>query len=224
MRILGRVFLSVVFVGLLVSLAVAQQRPFGGGGAGGGTAMLLNNEGVQKELKLTDDQIAQVKKVSQEVREKFKGEFEKMKDVDKAQRGEKGAELFKKVNDETNKSLASVLKPEQAKRLHQIQLQIGGSEALTEPDVEKALKLTDDQKDKIKTIREDARKDMAELRKDGFKDKGGEAFKKMAAVRKETVDKAMAVLTPEQKKIWQELTGAPFEVKFEFRRPDKNKN
>src|SRR5437016_587005 len=142
MRVLGRVLLTIVFVGLLVSLAVAQRPPFVGGGPGASPAMLLNNEGVQKELKLSADQIAQAKKVTHEVFEKYKGDFEKMKGLDKAEVREKMGELRKKMSDEASKSLSPILKPDQAKRFHQIQLQAKGSEALTEPEVEKALKLT----------------------------------------------------------------------------------
>jgi hypothetical protein len=38
---------------------------------------------------------------------------------------------------------------------------------------------------------------------------------KMAALRKETMDKVTSVLTEDQKKTWKEMTGQPFEIKFE---------
>src|SRR5439155_2091673 len=117
--------------------------------------------------------------------------------------------------------------PEQTKRLKQIELQQRGADGLLQKDVEKALNLTDEQKEKIKTITEDARKEMQSLRPapgagrpGGGGGAGGppqEFFKKMAMVRKETQDKAMAVLTAEQVKTYKELTGAPFEMKFEPR-------
>ena len=42
-------------------------------------------------------------------------------------------------------------------------------------------------------------------------------MKKMAELRKETLEKAAAKLNDEQQKTWKELIGAPFEVKFEPR-------
>ena len=40
------------------------------------------------------------------------------------------------------------------------------------------------------------------------------AMKKMAELRKETLEKAAAKLNDEQQKTWKELIGAPFEVKY----------
>jgi Spy/CpxP family protein refolding chaperone len=230
MRILGRAFLSVVFVGLVVSLVVAQPRP--GGGRGFGGRNLLVNESVQKELKLSDEQIAQIKKITDEVGEKYKDDLTKLrKGGDGKEAFKKMAEIGKKMSEDTHKQLesAKILKPDQAKRFHQIEIQAKGSQAFNESDVATALKLTDDQKEKVKTIQEDARKEMGEGFKGGKggfdKEKIAEAAKKFAAVRKETMERCLAVLTADQKKTWQELTGAPFEVKFEPRaRPDKNKN
>jgi hypothetical protein len=42
-------------------------------------------------------------------------------------------------------------------------------------------------------------------------------MQKMTALRKERLDKALATLTDDQKKTWKELTGEPYEVKFEPR-------
>jgi len=110
--------------------------------------------------------------------------------------------------------LASVLKPEQSRRLKQISIQQRGSQAFNEEDVQTTLKLTDDQKDKIKTLNEDAGKEMREI----FQNAQGnfrEAGEKAGAVRKETMEKVLALLTDEQKKSWKEMTGEPFEVRFE---------
>lgn len=42
---------------------------------------------------------------------------------------------------------------------------------------------------------------------------------KLQALRKEALEKVVASLTDDQKKSWKELTGEPFEIKFE-RRPN----
>ena len=107
-----------------------------------------------------------------------------------------------------------MLQPEQSKRLKQISLQMRGSQAFNEEEVQKTLNLTDDQKDKIKTINEDAGKEMQEIRQ-GAQGNFQEMGKKMAALGKETMDKVSSLLTDEQKKSWKEMTGDPFEFKFE---------
>ena len=211
--------LSLMFVlAQTVSAQPPQGRP-GRGGPGGrggfGPAGLLQNEGVQKELKLTDDQIKKVQDVAKDIREKHKDDFDKVRSLDQAERREKMQELTKTVSEETTKALADVLKPEQQKRLKQLTLQREGTRAFSNAEVQMALKLTDEQKDKIKTISSDSEKEMREL----FQNAGGdrqEAGKKMQALHKETQDKVMSVLTEDQKKSWKDLTGEPFE--FQSRR------
>ena len=84
--------------------------------------------------------------------------------------------------------------------------------------MQEKLKLTDEQKGKIKDINEESGKKMRELFQGGF---GEETQKKLADLRKDSMEKASGVLTADQKKSWQEMTGKPFEVKFE-RRPRKS--
>ena len=78
----------------------------------------------------------------------------------------------------------------------------------------KELKITDDQASKFKGLSEDLTKESGELRK-GFKDNPKDTQEKMSALRKEFSDKAVAALTSDQKKTWKDMTGEPFEVKFE---------
>jgi hypothetical protein len=212
MRSVGRlgVVLGVVLFVANASLALAQEGGGKGGRGGrggpggrgpGGPAGLLQMEVVQKDLNLDQEQIDKAKKIGTEVREKYASEFGGLRDLSQEERREKMQELGKKVNDETMAALGSVLKPEQMDRLKQIQLQQRGSQALTDPEVQKALKLTDEQKEKIKTINDDAAKERSGI------GRGEGAAEKMMALRKDTNDKVMAVLTDEQKETWKTMTG-----------------
>src|SRR5690349_6945819 len=73
-------------------------------------------------------------------------------------------ELTKEINDETMKGVSKVLKPEQLTRLKQIELQRASFAAFTRPDVQEALKLTTEQKEKVKTITDEANKDIQAAR------------------------------------------------------------
>ena len=210
----GKLVVALTLAVLLGSTALAQL-PFAGGF--GGASMLLMNPDVQKELNLTEEQVTKAKDVSKQVREKFKEDFTKLKDASKEERQEKMQELFKTIGTETEKSLKDVLKPEQQKRLKQLELQQRGVDALTDAEVEKALNLTAEQKEKIKTLRDDAGKDMREIFK-GAQGNFQEAQTKVQSLRKETLEKATATLNETQKKAWKDLTGAPFEFKFQPRR------
>lgn len=201
---------------VLASSAQAQRQRPGGFGGGLGVAGLIQNEGVQKELNITDDQKTKLREALGKVREDHKDDLAKLRDRDTAR--EERQKLMKTLNDDMNKALSSTLDEKQMKRLHQIGLQTQGARAFLNPEVQSKLKLTDEQKGKIKDINEEAGKQMREIFQGGFNE---EAQKKMAELRKGTLEKTTGVLTADQKKTWQDMTGKPFEVKFE--RPRRNR-
>jgi Spy/CpxP family protein refolding chaperone len=213
MRATWRLALAVGLVGGLVAPALAQP---GAGGFGGGPGLLLMNPGVQKELKLTDEQVAKVRDALAKVREDRKDDLEKLRDRDLPR--EDRAKLMQKINEANTKALEGILRADQSKRLKQITLQTRGAQAFNDPEVQKALKLTDEQKDKLQKIGQESGQKMRELFQEGGD--AQEMMKKMAELRKETMTKAAGVLTDEQKKTWKEMTGSPFELRFEPRRRD----
>lgn len=233
MRALVRMALTVGLVVALAGSVSAQQRQrqggqgrgFGGGFGGGGIGFLIANEAVQKELKMDKDQVDKANEAVKKVRDAHMDDFAKLRDAAQEERRTKMQELTKAMNTETEKAVAEVLKPEQMARLKQIELQRAGFAAYARPEVESALKLTSEQKEKIKTISDDANKQLAELRPMGGRGQGGgqgnggqgrgqfgQSAEKIQAVRKEANEKIVAVLTDDQKKSWKELTGSPFEL------------
>jgi hypothetical protein len=209
---------------LVLACPVLAQAPGGGGGRGGfgmgqmsEPSALLLNKSVQDELKLTDEQKADLHKVG----EKRTAAFQKARDSGDR---EKGRALMQAASEEINKEVdkwkETALKPDQNKRLRQIQLQVMGVHAFADADVQKELKLTDKQKGEAKEIVDATDKDTREIRQ-GMRDardnpeKRQEIIKKVEAVRKEGMDKMASQLTDDQKKTWKELTGEKFEIKFE---------
>ncbi|HEY7427291.1 MAG TPA: hypothetical protein VH682_23860 [Gemmataceae bacterium] len=190
----------------MASVAQAQrQRPAFGGGA-----FLLQNEGVQKELNITDEQKTKLKEAIEKVREDNKDIIAKgFQNITREDR--------EKLAKATNEAVGKVLDEKQVKRFKQIQIQTQGAVAFQNPQVQSALKLTDDQKDKIKKISDESREKMRELFQGGGNRE--ENAKKFAELRKETMEKAIGVLTNDQKKTWKDLTGKPFEVRL-GRRPN----
>lgn len=212
------------------------QRPGGGqppGGTarggmmmGGGGIMLLSNESVQKELKVTDEQKEKLKKFAEDLgpkmRERMQGAFQGGGGGDREAMMAKVQEAMKKLNAEAMTELADakILQDDQMKRFKQIQIQVQlqreGPAVFAAEEVQKSLKLTDDQKDKLKGLAGEMRKDTGELMRDlrGGGEAAAEARKKMQTVAKEYTTKAKETLTDEQKKAWKELTGAPFELQM----------
>ena len=97
--------------------------------------------------------------------------------------------------------------------------------AFTEPEVQSKLKLTDDQVGRVRTINADSQSQRREVVQGGGGGGNRESMrKKGATLGKESMDKALAVLSADQKQAWKDMTGEPFEVRFQgfpvFRRPN----
>ncbi len=208
MRTVSATVLTAGLALLLASPAFAQ--PPGGGFfrmmQQPNAAMLLRDEKVQTELKLTDEQ----KEKFQKIGEKYKDDLQKAfgdRDFKKV------GELMKQAGDDAEKAAPDILKADQLKRLKQLEVQRGGLEAFSREDVQAALKLTDKQKKDIDEAKTELEKDATDMLKDaqGDREKMADAIKKVMALRKDAVDRAVDGLTDDQKKEWKELTGEKFE-------------
>lgn len=212
MKTFGKLVLACSLVALVAAPARAQQgRGFGGMGGG---AMLLGNKGVQKEIKASEEQASKLNAFAEEMRGKQREAFQGFQDLSQEERREKMQAFQKTMQADMNKALGEILKPEQVKRFHQIQVQTAGPNAFMMEHVQKQLNLTDDQKSKIRDITQEMQGSMREIFQEAQNDREG-AMKKMAELRKSATDKAVEVLTAEQKTTYKGLTGEPYEVKFE---------
>jgi hypothetical protein len=221
MRTLGCFVLTLGLAAAAASPSLAQQRQgrggFGFGVGGGGVGALIRMEAVQKELKMEKDQADKATEAVKTVQDKHADEFAKLRDLSQEERRTKSAELTKVVNDQTLAALETILKPEQTKRLKQLELQRAGVAAFTRADVQTALSLNDEQKGKVKTISEESATKMRELM-GGGRGQGGQRpargtrpdQAKVTELRKEYMDKAVAVLNDDQKKTWTGLLGEAF--------------
>jgi hypothetical protein len=234
MRFAVKMVLVLGLAALLAGPALAQgqrrQGQRGGGFGQGGVGQLLQNESVQKELKMDPDQVTKTKDAVTKVTEAHRDDTAKLREItDMAERREKMQALNATVTKETLAAVGDILKPDQLKRLHQIQLQTAGLRAFSQTEVQTALKLTDDQKAKIKTISDDVTKETADLRPMRGAGGGGgggrgnpENLAKIQAIQKTGLEKAQGVLTDDQKKTWKDMTGEPFQLQAGRRRTDTN--
>lgn len=215
MKMIAVFVLGLLMIALAAPSLSAQQRQRGQrgqrgagvGNAGRDLAGLLTQKSVQEELKLADDQVKKVTELAGTRRGTGRGN----QDLSAEER-QKRQEERAKAND---KAVAEILTQDRLKRAKQISWQQQGAQAFAESEVAAALKLTDEQKGKIKTIQEDARQSGGQ----SFRRGGNQpdARSRREALRKETEDKVMSLLSAEQKAKWKELTGEPF--KGEITRP-----
>ncbi len=146
--------------------------------------VLVYVNGIDQELKLSKAEFVKVREIVDQVCDKYQAELDHARS-DKG--GRKWRPVVDKVVDETNKALSEVLSAKQIDRLKQILRQ----------------------RYALNTLEENAK--MLEL--------SGEQQKQIAAVSKEEVpgisteqekkivDRAISVLTPEQRKKWESLVG-----------------
>jgi hypothetical protein len=205
---------------------------------GSSPGVLAANPAVQKELKMDDDQVKAVKdKVpglgfgggfrkkgditpeQQERIAKFMEKLGQLKDVPEEKLDAKMREVFKEEIEGPTKEVEKILKPEQFGRLKQIARQQGGPSAYLSPDNAKDLKLTAEQKKKLKDITDELQKEVVQLFQGGF---SAETREKVEMLNKDASKKADEVLTDEQKSRWKELTGEPFTVPLGGGRPKKD--
>jgi hypothetical protein len=180
-----------------------RRGGFGGGGFGVTPLRLLQIEPVQKELALSDDQKSQVTKLADDARQALGG-------------GGGGGnrptqEQMQQTRDDQAKKVAEILLPNQQERLDQILLQLQGSQALTETKVAEKLQLTDDQKKQLT----DLNTEYQQKRRDLFGGGGGGGRPDQDAMNKlrtEQTDKAMAILTSDQKDQFTKMEGTKFDL------------
>jgi Spy/CpxP family protein refolding chaperone len=227
-------WVRVALLALVAALAMApsagaqeKQRRGGGGGGLGGRGMmvpgmdalaLLNQEAVQKELKLSTDQTTKVHDSATEAMSEMREIFSGLQDLSPEERREKMQELRgdaeKKVK-ELRAKVDEVLDAAQKARLKQLVLQRRGVlGALEDPEVATALSLTDEQKKKLEELRP--------ARGQGGRGAGGggggggggdreQAVARFQAAQKERNEKALAILTAEQKAALEKLQGPKFD-------------
>jgi Spy/CpxP family protein refolding chaperone len=224
MKSITRWIAAVAFGAVAVGLVTAHGQPPGGRGGGGmfgiGPLQLVVNKDVLEDIKATDEQKTKLADWAKEEQPKQREKMqEKMKDIPMEEFFAKAPAIRAELNKELWKDVDKVLKPEQMTRIKQIAVQAMGIAAFSDKDTVEALKLSDEQKEKIKTISEDTQKERMELGQKYFTpgeqpdpEKMKEFQTKFAELTKKTMDKLKEGLKDDQKKKWAELTGKEFDV------------
>ncbi len=120
------------------------------------TAQILNRRDVSKDLNLTQNQRDQIREVMDRAREKMRS----MMPPPPGEGGEDGERPdpetmranMEKAQSEIDKSLAKVLTSDQAARLKEIKIQMAGSSAAADKQIQSELGLSSDQKSQIDAI------------------------------------------------------------------------
>jgi hypothetical protein len=206
---------GIVFVLSSASIAVAQgergqQRGRGQGpGSGIGVAGLLAMPEVQKELAVTADQKGLIDDLLSDLRGSNRGRQDNQ-DVSREERQKRAEEQEKKTED----LLKTILEAKQVDRLNQLRLQREGASAMARAEIADALKLTQEQKEKIGKIRDESRTQRGqrgEARQETSREDRQKAAAEFRERREKTNADILAVLTADQKATWEKMQGKKFD-------------
>lgn len=230
MRFHVKWLLTAAFAALIAAPALGQLLP---GGMlpmlenGIGPPMLLLNKGVQQEIRLTDDQRIKFRRILAKVDDKYQADMRRAAaSGDRKTQLKLFADSTREKAEKVNKAIPDILKPAQAKRLKQIEIQVNTLLSLNKPDIQKQLNLTEKQKDEMRDIADSFKQDVGEVVKDAASAEALgplQKLRKLADTARKIKDlneaakrKALGKLTDEQMKSWRELTGERFEFQFDL--------
>jgi hypothetical protein len=164
---------------------------------------LLKVSGVLDDIGATPEQRARLAEWSERAGERRRANFSYSRATSHEQRQQRWVEMAR-LNEQ---ELAAILTPAQLQRLRQIALQWQGPSALRELNVANALKLSPEQKSRIRVI-EDRYTERGE--RSGY---GGDPRPQHSRDQRfrTALEEVRNVLTPEQRERWLQMTGRPYE-------------
>ncbi|MDA1052130.1 MAG: hypothetical protein O3C40_16845 [Planctomycetota bacterium] len=114
--------------------------------------------------------------------------------------------------------LAVVLEPQQAARLAELYLQRDGIRAFERPEVATKLELSDEQKQRLQTLRDKLRETFVEIRT-----RRSSREDQQRELREKEQEALRELLNEEQQTLWQQLLGKPFDFFDVARRGPRNR-
>jgi hypothetical protein len=201
---------ALTILALWAAPAGAAEKMVAGEGAV--EIVLLRQQSIQKELKLTADEIEKIHKHASL-------QWEKAQKIHELS-GEARDKKFKELSKENDQFVEKTLTKDQVKRLHEITLQTAGILCLTRPAVASKLNLSEDQKKKAHQLQKEARQEAEELIHATKKE---EKRAKMRELQETSRKDIMELLTDEQEVTWKQMIGAPFTGDLAFFDPDTAK-
>jgi hypothetical protein len=180
--------------------------------------MMLRNDAVQKELDFSADQQKSIADLASQMQSEAMEIMSGLQDLTPEEREKEMPSLVKMIAEkgkELQTKVDKILNAKQLTRMKELSIQQRGPEAFEDEEVAAALKLSDDQKKKLTAVRDEAADKQQEVIKALTSGEGGgdraAIGEKIQALRKELGEKALAVLSPEQRETFEKMKGAKFE-------------
>jgi hypothetical protein len=192
---------------LLFSPLLYGQPPTPGSAeatASGGTAAsaaimpgywILNQESVQRELRLTSAQRLKFETIAREYQERFQRDLAKIRDLPREEQNKRLQELQRsmaKVRRHARADIEKELRPEQVEQLREIDFLVRAGMAIYDPQAAEQLGISHEQKGKLQNLQKKLQEQMLKL-------------------QKENVEQALKLLTRDQvEQLRQQVDAQPF--------------
>lgn len=205
--------LFLVPAGLTLAQATqpAQPRP----PFPGVNVPLFQMQDVRRDVNITDQQLGRLNQSLETVQGRFRNDFAGLEKLNERERAARSQELARNFNTELMKASGDVLSAEQMNRLRQLELQRQGIQVFSDPDVQKRLNLTDQQRTQLRDLGDTTDKGIREIR--GNRElKREDAIKRFDTLDQQTRERINTILTEQQRKTWAEMIGKPFTFRPDF--------
>lgn len=165
---------------------------------------MLRMQHVQDQLELTDEQLATLKELGKKYYEGMRRDWSGFKDLSAEERQAKYAEIReknRKLAEDVRKQVEDVLVPHQIDQLKKINFQSRGPYVLQNPRLLDQIKVSEEQKAELAKIREALQAKLREVQQESF-------------------EKALEVLTAEQRKALEDAAVQGFQGGYQvIRKP-----
>jgi hypothetical protein len=165
---------------------------------------------VSRSLTLNDDQMIRLNELLGNLQGSYREYYTAAGKLPDAERASRLDELNRKYTDEWMRGAKTVLNESQMTRYRQLHWQYSGFNSFSDPDMQKRLNLTDEQRKTLRDNRTWSDQQIREINRVGASDpeRADKLHRDYQKAYQAKIDK---FLTPEQLRTWRNVTGEHFE-------------
>jgi predicted aminopeptidase len=170
---------------------------------------------IRKQLNLTDPQFTHLNKAYGEAWTRYNTGVGQLGKLSDQERTERMRALGMTMNQDMAKALPNTITPEQAKRYHQLYMQYRGPEVFSDPQVQRELQLTDEQRTRLQKYQTEYQQQLNTIYQNAPKNPQ-DAAKQYMELRRSAGEQYNTILNQAQQRMWQQMTGEPFQFQQNF--------
>jgi hypothetical protein len=167
------------------------------------------DQNARQSLGITNDQYNQLNKSYSNYWRDFTTGLNK---VSPDQRESQMSNAVSNFGSQTSKAAQDILKPDQYNRFRQMEMQYRGWNSFNDPQVQKELNLTQQQREQLQTYQNRWNQTMNQVYSSTPQNRDA-AMKNYQEARQQYNKQVEQFLTPEQRRTWAQMTGDPYEFR-----------